>query len=552
MVSSRVYPGLERSPGRNDNWVEATGGLPSYIERIAKHLHYERGYTISNAIATAVNTVKRWARGGTVTKSGTTKRVSKATQAKAAAALASWERKKAQAKARRVANLATPLDERILMIDLSYNMEMVRNAFGAEEEKRRVAWRKRHPYKPGAIDTTPMYPYRYVKEVWSDYLIIQGENGKHFKIPYKVDEKNNRVQFGTEVEVKPTFVELASSVRTCSYCDSPATKSVVWNDGKSVVTVCPGHVANARKRVAMLKEKVEAVNDLATPFKTELRRRLAAKGEAMPDGSFPIRNVADLRNAIRAIGRAKNPAAAKRHIIKRARALNATNLLPQTWNLSVPEDVAIDLAKGLTKDGRPSFRNQGKWKHGFIPVDKAAKESKAKGSPIAMKRMNRLYGDVKPGLKATRGGVTEKTSTGRVATSRRALTPESKATQRLALLKNNAERSRGGGQRARSTRPWNQIPEAQKVVRNGKRYVLAVYRGQQQLVEWTGSYARQNAPDPSKRVLRSITETAANQLTTAQIRRLLKVPGQPPNVKKVLNKVLREKVRKLKTGRAAA
>lgn len=36
MVSSKVYPGLDRSP--KENWVDKAGGLPSYIERIAKHL----------------------------------------------------------------------------------------------------------------------------------------------------------------------------------------------------------------------------------------------------------------------------------------------------------------------------------------------------------------------------------------------------------------------------------------------------------------------------------------------------------------------------------
>ena len=44
-VESKAYPGLERSPKKN--WVEQVGGLPSYIERVAKHLHYEKGYPIS-------------------------------------------------------------------------------------------------------------------------------------------------------------------------------------------------------------------------------------------------------------------------------------------------------------------------------------------------------------------------------------------------------------------------------------------------------------------------------------------------------------------------
>lgn len=51
----------------------------------------------------------------------------------------------------------------------------------------------------------------------------------------------------------------------------------------------------------------------------------------MPDGSYPIRNKSDLANAIQAIGRAKNPDAVKAHIRKRARALDATDMIPESW-----------------------------------------------------------------------------------------------------------------------------------------------------------------------------------------------------------------------------
>lgn len=66
-------------------------------------------------------------------------------------------------------------------------------------------------------------------------------------------------------------------------------------------------------------------------FNQMQRRRLAAKRQAMPDGGFPIRNVADLKNAIQAFGRAKNKPAVKAWIKKRARELGATNLLPDSW-----------------------------------------------------------------------------------------------------------------------------------------------------------------------------------------------------------------------------
>lgn len=66
-------------------------------------------------------------------------------------------------------------------------------------------------------------------------------------------------------------------------------------------------------------------------YGTEARRRMAESGAAMPDGSYPIRDEADLRNAIQAVGRAKNYEAARRHIIRRARALGLTSLLPEDW-----------------------------------------------------------------------------------------------------------------------------------------------------------------------------------------------------------------------------
>jgi hypothetical protein len=66
-------------------------------------------------------------------------------------------------------------------------------------------------------------------------------------------------------------------------------------------------------------------------FKEAERKILAEKGQARPDGSFPIRNGADLRNAIQAYGRAKDKEAAKAWIIKRAKALDLVELLPDGW-----------------------------------------------------------------------------------------------------------------------------------------------------------------------------------------------------------------------------
>lgn len=66
-------------------------------------------------------------------------------------------------------------------------------------------------------------------------------------------------------------------------------------------------------------------------FSEKERKKLAKKKEVMPDGSFPIRNTSDLKNAIQAVGRAKDPDKAKAWIKKRAKALGKEDLLPDTW-----------------------------------------------------------------------------------------------------------------------------------------------------------------------------------------------------------------------------
>ena len=88
---------------------------------------------------------------------------------------------------------------------------------------------------------------------------------------------------------------------------------------------------------------VDALTDEAIEkrdFSEKQRENLAAKGKAMPDGSFPINNATDLANAIKDSGRAKDPAAAKAHILERAKALKLTDALPADWEGSTKKDDA--------------------------------------------------------------------------------------------------------------------------------------------------------------------------------------------------------------------
>lgn len=70
---------------------------------------------------------------------------------------------------------------------------------------------------------------------------------------------------------------------------------------------------------------------VAREFSPAQREKMAKKKQAMPHGGFPIENEKDLKNAIQAIGRAKDPGAAKAHIKRRAKALGLERLIPPGW-----------------------------------------------------------------------------------------------------------------------------------------------------------------------------------------------------------------------------
>lgn len=63
------------------------------------------------------------------------------------------------------------------------------------------------------------------------------------------------------------------------------------------------------------------------------RKKAAASGAAMPDGSYPITTKADLRKAIKAVGRGgADHDKIRAHVIKRAKALGLEALVPDNWN----------------------------------------------------------------------------------------------------------------------------------------------------------------------------------------------------------------------------
>jgi hypothetical protein len=91
--SSATHKDIPNKPGKT-NWVEKSGGLPSFIERVAKHIAADSGYDTSRAIAAAVSQVKKMAAKG---------------NAEAQKAVAQWEALKASHRGGKKTDLSVEL-----------------------------------------------------------------------------------------------------------------------------------------------------------------------------------------------------------------------------------------------------------------------------------------------------------------------------------------------------------------------------------------------------------------------------------------------------------
>ena len=80
---------------------------------------------------------------------------------------------------------------------------------------------------------------------------------------------------------------------------------------------------------------------LKSMYSDEERDEMAKGGMALPDGSYPIKDEEDLKNAIMAIGRAKDPEEAKMHCMKRAKELDKEDMIPESWTSDKPEEKVL-------------------------------------------------------------------------------------------------------------------------------------------------------------------------------------------------------------------
>ena len=144
------------------------------------------------------------------------------------------------------------------------------------------------------------------------------------------------------VEHFVTRAELLSQLAS----STPDLKSRVKKAKKEAKTYA---ITAAGKQVETMRERAliaAAVAELSKISEMQ-RKHLAKAGKALPDGSYPIRNVEDLKNAIQAYGRSKpeDRKAVRAHIRKRAEALGKSDLVPEQWKAAAIAEVESSAEK---------------------------------------------------------------------------------------------------------------------------------------------------------------------------------------------------------------
>ena len=141
----------------------------------------------------------------------------------------------------------------------------------------------------------------------------------------------------------------------------------------------------------VMSKALKAEMELKRAFSPEKRRDLAKQGMALPDGSFPIVTSTDLKNAIMAFGRAKNKSAAKRHIIKRARALKKENLIPENWAKKDAKGYGMPMGP-MSDPMMPMPKKKKKMRYGEKEEDMAEMEDDEMAAPMSREElMKRLF-----------------------------------------------------------------------------------------------------------------------------------------------------------------
>lgn len=101
---------------------------------------------------------------------------------------------------------------------------------------------------------------------------------------------------------------------------------------RAVVLAQPAAIVAQLFPTVELQKLAEGQGLAKRHWSADERKEAEKKGHAMEGGSFPIEDAADVEAAVRLYGHAGDKAAAKAFIIKRAKAIGATDELPADWD----------------------------------------------------------------------------------------------------------------------------------------------------------------------------------------------------------------------------
>lgn len=196
-------------------------------------------------------------------------------------------------------------------------------------------------------------------EVPEDTLIEVGvATGKNFEIHYFIghvdDESPTTVCVDAEEEIGSAWIEPATelgdyefifdmetNIRKILGLENPKAFKLVeiqkaFLDGDIKEEVFKAFCEQNSYEIQKANNK--------TYFSHKERKDLAKKGEAMPNGKYPIRNNQDLKDAIRLVGASDMPKSeVKAWIKKRAKELGLENELPESWNKKEDVEKGMDM-----------------------------------------------------------------------------------------------------------------------------------------------------------------------------------------------------------------
>lgn len=309
MIVELARCSLAKKAGRN-NWVEEKGvdGLPEYICRLARGVLRGGSHTTSQAIAIAVSRAKAWASGGGDVNSDT--------RAKAAKAVAEWEKKKVAAKANNV-------------------KEVVKASFGFDDSDNEE-FTMFLTLELEDSDLTSPISDRILELAGTSPCSDQKHHGS---LAETVSLASVSSTYGSSNPGgRPKSIGSVSA-KTKLHNAFPKPKKPRKMKTRSAFPTPSQNKANLKKALKLAFDlgytdyNPDTVELSERDFSEEVREKYSKRGEAMPGGSYPIPDKDALRRAIQAFGRAKpeDRAKVKAHIKAAAKRLNCWDMLPEAW-----------------------------------------------------------------------------------------------------------------------------------------------------------------------------------------------------------------------------